>query len=248
MAHAHVDARDGVTGEMLLGALIDAGASVERVEAAVRTLGVGAVRLAWARVRRDGVAACAVRIRAPEQTPDVPTWARVREVLAYAALADPVRDHALAAFRRLVTAEADVADASVEELDLSPVGVLDTMAVVVAVCASVHELGLDALTIGPIGVGTGTVATLDEPVAVPAPAVVHLLEGFEAAPRPVAAELTTAVGAALVATLARAGTPPDPTGVDRVGVGAGGRHGEHACILRVLVESTTRPPVAGSSG
>lgn len=235
MTAAHVDAHDGVTGEMLLGALIDAGASVERVEAAVRTLGVGAVRLAWARVQRDDAPACAVRVRAPVETPDVPTWARVREVLAYAALADPVRDCALEAVRRLVSAEAEVAGITVEELDLSPVGVLDTMASIVAVCASVHELGIDSVTIGPIGVGSGKLDTLAGPMPVPAPAVVHLLAPFELAAHPVAAELTDAVGAALVATLARPGSAEAPAHLQRVGVGAGSRLEDHEAVLRVLL-------------
>ena len=235
MPHAHIDARDGVTGEMLLGALIDAGASVERMEAAVRTLGVGAVKLAWARVRRGGTPACTVRVRAPEETPDVPTWARVREVLGYAALADPVRDHALDAGRRLVTAEAEVAGIRVEELDLSPVGVLDTMALVVAVCASVHELDLDAITIGPIGVGSGTIDTLAGPAPVPAPAVAHLLTGFETQARPYAAELTSTTGAALVATLAHRGAAPVPDDVQATGVGAGGRTNGHEALLRVRI-------------
>lgn len=235
MPNAHLDARDGVTGEMLLGALIDAGASVERVEAAVRTLGVGAVRLAWARVRRGGTPACVVRVHAPEEAPDVPTWARMREVLAYAALPDPVRDHALEAARRLVGAEATAARVTVEDLDLSPVGVLDAMAIVVAVCASVHELGLQTITVGPIGVGTGPVDTIAGPVDEPAPAVAHLLTGFETRPRPLAAELTDATGAALVATLARRGAAPPPARVHHTGVGAGPRVDGYEAVLRVLV-------------
>jgi uncharacterized protein (DUF111 family) len=229
---AHVDAGNGVTGEMLLGALVDAGASVERVEGAVRTLGVGAVKLAWAQVQRAGAPACAVRVHAPEETPEVPTWTRIREVLAYAALPEPVRASALEATRRLVAAEAAVTGTTVEDLDLAPVGALDTMAVVVAVCASVHELGIGRLTVGPIGVGTGEIAG---PAPVPAPAVTRLLAGFELAPRPVAAELTTATGAALVATLADRGAAPPPAEPGRVGVGAGTRLGEVESVLRVVL-------------
>lgn len=247
MADAHVDASDGVTGEMLLGALVDAGASIETVEAAVRTLGVGAVRVAWARVRRGETPACVVRVRAPEQTPDVPSWARVREVLAYAALDEPVRHHALEAVRRLVAAEAATEDLAVDDLDLS-VGVLDTMATVVAVCACVHELGLTTLTVGPVGIGSGRAETAFGPVEVPAPAVTRLLTGFEVAARPVAAQLTTATGAALLATLARRGAADPPTDVDRVGVGAGSRQDGHEPVLRLLVrEDATTPATTGPS-
>lgn len=235
MVDAHVDAPDGVTGEMLLGALLDAGASVERVEAAVRTLGVGPVRLTWARVDRGGVPACTVRVRAPQETPDVATWDRIHAVLAYTALAEPVRHGALEATRRLWAAEAEVAGVPVEQLDLPPVRVLDTMALVVAVCTAVHDLDLDPITIGPIGVGTGTIESLAGPYEVPSQEVVHLLAGFDLQARPVAAELTSVTGAALVATLARRGSSPPPAQVRHTGVGAGPRHQDHEAVLRVLV-------------
>lgn len=231
--HAHIDAATGVTGESLLGALVDAGASIEEVEHAVRTLGVGQVKLAWARVRRRDVSACAVRVRAPEQTPDLPTWHRTREVLTYAALADPVRDRALEAVRRLVTAEAEAAGVRVDDLQLSPVGALDMLANVVAVCAAFHELGLTVVTIGPVGVGTGTADTFSGPVEVPTPAVRLLLEGYELSPHPAAAELTSATGAALVATFARRGTAPPLDPVARTGLGAGDRDALPDAVVRV---------------
>lgn len=230
---AHIDAASGVTGESLLGALVDTGASIEEVEHAVRTLGVGRVKLAWARVPRQDVSACAVRVRAPEQTPDLPTWDRIRQVLTYAALADPVRDRALEAVGRLVTAEADVAGVGVDDLQVSPVGALDMLANVVGVCAAIHELGLDDMTIGPVGVGSGTADTFAGPMEVPTPTVRLLLEGYELAPRPVAAELTSATGAALVATFTHASTatPLDP--VERTGFGAGDRSALPDAVVRI---------------
>lgn len=230
---AHIDAASGVTGESLLGALVDAGASIEEVEHAVRTLGVGRVKLAWARVPRQDVSACAVRVRAPEQTPDLPTWSRMRDVLTYAALTDPVRDHALEAVRRLVTAEADAAGVGVDDLQVSPIGALDMLANVVGVCAAVHELGLTDVTIGPVGVGSGTADTFAGPVEVPTPAVRLLLEGYELAPQPAAAELTNATGAALVATFVRPGVAPPLNPVGRIGVGAGDRSAPPDAVLRV---------------
>ena len=248
MAHGHLDASDGVTGEMLLGAMVDAGASVEKVEHAVRTLGGGAVRLAWARVPRGASTACSVRVRAPEWTPDVPSWSRMREVLTYAALDDAVREHALEAVRRLVTAEAATAGVGVEDLDVSQVGVLDTMALVVAVCTSAHDLGLDRLTIGPIGLGSGTVDTLAGPIAVPAPAVDHLLTGFGTRPLPATTELTTATGACLVSTLVERGVAEPPAEVARVGIGAGHRVDGTDRVLRLLLASATTEPPGGPSG
>ena len=244
MAEAHIDATGGVTAEMLLGALVDAGASLQVVEAAVSTLGMGSVRLVVARVPRGDLTACTVRVRAPEQTPDVPSWDRVREVLTFAALDEAVRTPALDAIGRLMAAEAAAADVDVADLDLPQVGVLDTLAEVVGVCAAVHALGLDSLTCGDVGVGTGTLDTLAGPRPLPSAAVERLLAEFPLRPRPVAAELTTATGAALLATLARPGPEPAPADVRLVGVGAGDREAGDG-VLRVLATAPRGAPHEG---
>lgn len=237
MAHAHIDAAHGVTGEMLLGALVDAGASIEGVEDAVALLGVGTVKLAWARVPRGKIDACAVRVRAPEDTPELPTWRRIREVVTFMATPDACRDRALETVRRLVTAEAEVAGADPEELDLPQVGVLDMLANVVGVCAALHELGVDRVTVGPVGVGSGTIETFAGEQEVPGPAVRALLDGFDVRPLPVAAELTSATGAALLATMATPAEEPDPARIIRTGIGAGHRSAPSDTVLRVLLWS-----------
>lgn len=235
MARAHVDARDGVTGETLLGALLGAGASVEAVDAAVSSLGVGTVRLAIAWVDRAGQPACVARVRAPEGTPQLPGWPRVRRLLEFAAVPDPVRDHAVEAMERLVRTEAEVAGVAVDDLDLQPVGTLDTLSVIVATCAAVHELGVEAVDVGPVGVGSGTVHGALGAMEVPAPAVRELLSGFAVVSHPVAAELTDAVGAALLATIAEPGTVDPPDAPDRVGLGTGPRVVGHTPVVRVRI-------------
>lgn len=235
MARAHVDARDGLTGETLLGALLGAGVSVEAVDTAVASLGVGAVRLAIAWVDREGDPACVARVRAPEGTPQLPGWPRVRRLLEFAAVPDPVRDHAVAAMELLVRTEAEVAGVAVDDLDLQPVGTLDTLSVIVATCAAVHELGVDGVDAGPVGVGSGTVHGALGAMEVPAPAVRELLSGFEVVQHPVAAELTDAVGAALLATIAEPGAVDPPRTPDRVGLGTGSRVTGHAPVVRVRI-------------
>lgn len=235
MARAHVDARDGLTGETLLGALLAAGASVESVDLAVASLGVGAVRLAIAWVDRAGQPACVARVRAPEGTPDLPGWSRVRRLLEFAAVPDPVRDLAVTAMERLVRTEADVAGVGVDDLDLQPVGTLDTLSVIVATCAAVHELGVEGVDAGPVGVGSGTVHGALGAMEVPAPAVRALLDGFTVVSHPVAAELTDATGAALLATIARPGSVEPPHAPARTGLGTGPRASGHAPVVRVRI-------------
>lgn len=235
MARAHVDARDGLTGETLLGALLGAGASLEGVDRAVASLGVGAVRLAIAWVDRGGQPACVARVRAPEGVPELPGWPRVRQLLEFAAVPDPVRDLVITAMERLVCTEARVAGVAVDDLDLQPVGTLDTLSVIVATCAAVHELGVDAVDAGPVGVGTGTVHGALGAMEVPAPAVRALLDGFTLVPHPIAAELTDAAGAALLATIAQPGAVQPPHAPERTGLGTGPRTVGHTPVVRVRI-------------
>lgn len=233
MARAHLHADDGVTGEMLLGALVSAGASVERIEQALRTLGGGAVKLAVAHVSRRGRTACRVRLHAPEETPPTGSYERALEILEYAALPDPVRDCAVATFAGLSEALAASAGLAPTDLDLPEVGALDTIAIIVGVCAAVDDLDLDEITVGPIGVGSGTVVTFEGPVPEPAPAVRRLLAAFDLRDRGVADhQLVSPTGAALLRQVAAPVGAPPFTDIARTGYGAGDREAPHEPCLR----------------
>lgn len=212
---------------MLLGAVIDAGASIERVQDAVDRLGMGATRVAWGRVRRAGVAAVTVRIRPPEDTASPDAWAAVRSILEDAGLTDAVRDRAQAVFRRLVEAEAAATGVAVDAVRLAPYGTLDALGHVVGTCAGVVDLGIGRLTVGPVGIGT-----TDPDDAV----VAALLRGHRLVGTGVVGGLVTRTGAALVAGLAApvAAAPGDAPA--RVGTGAGERDLGHPHVLRLLLE------------
>lgn len=124
---------------MLLGALADAGASLEAVQAAVDTLGGGPVRLTWGRVQRGGATAVTLRVRAPASTPRLPTWGRVREVVAFAALGDATRERALRVLDRLVEDHDD-------DQPPSEFAALDALAAIVATSAALSSLEAARLT------------------------------------------------------------------------------------------------------
>jgi pyridinium-3,5-bisthiocarboxylic acid mononucleotide nickel chelatase len=236
VVRAHLHAEDGVTGEMLLGALVSAGASVERIEQSLRTLGGGAVKLAVAHVNRRDRTACRVRLHAPEETPPTGSYERVLDILAFAALPDPVRDCAVATFAGLSEALAASAGLAPTDLDLPEVGALDTIAIIVGVCAAIDDLDLDEITVGPIGVGSGTVVTFEGPLPEPAPAVRRLLAGYELRDRGVVDhQLVSPTGAALLRQVAAPAGAPPFADVSRSGFGAGDRDAPHEPCLRIDV-------------
>jgi hypothetical protein len=244
--HAWIDASAGVAGDMLLGALLDAGADLAAVRRAVDAVLPGAVRLTTATVTRAGLRALRVTVEPLVADPPHRTWAGIEGLLA--ALAPRIRERAAAVFARLAAAEAHVHGIAPAEVHFHEVGALDSIADIVGVCAALDDLGVATVSAGEVAVGSGRVRTAHGDLPVPVPAVARLALGW-----PVRAggngELATPTGMALIRTLAAtAGDLPAMT-PDAIGVGAGGRDVPgRANIVRVLVGAPTRPAPGADAG
>lgn len=234
---AWVDARQGVAGDALLGALVDAGAALSVVRADVNTVLPDTALLTVREVRRGGLRAtrCDARLRSRE----LPQrgWPEVRALLDGADLPGPVRTMALGVFRHLVSALGRVHGVSPEQVRFPEVGAWETLVHVVGVCSALHDLGVDRLIVGePVALGSGTVSTDDAPgvpdTSVPAPAVLELARGF-AVTAGGDGELTNATALALLRALATPGGHSDPLVPDRVGVGAGAQ----GPLLRLVLDA-----------
>ncbi|TWH75237.1 nickel pincer cofactor biosynthesis protein LarC [Modestobacter roseus] len=217
-----LDLSAGASGDMLLGALVDAGVPLEVIAAAVSALPVEPVTLTEEAVTRHGLGATRVHVHAPAS--DVHrTWADVRALLTTAALPGPVRDGALAVFERLAVAEGRVHRVTPDRVHFHEVGALDALADVVGVVAGFEHLGLTELTASPVALGSGSARGAHGVVPVPGPAVLELLAGVPVHAGPVPAEACTPTGAALLAARVHRWTTLPPMRVTRVGSGAGGR-------------------------
>jgi uncharacterized protein (TIGR00299 family) protein len=242
-----LDLAAGASGDMLLGALVDAGVPLEVPARAVAALPVEPVRLRTEQVSRHGLGATRVHVDAPPSS-TTRTWADVRGILAEADLAPAVRDGALAVFERLAVAEAAVHRVPAEDVHFHEVGALDALADVVGVVAGFAHLGLERLTASAVTLGSGATRGAHGVVPIPAPAVLELLRGVPVTGGPVAAEMCTPTGAALVATLVRDWEPLPPLRPARVGVGAGGRDPAELPNVVRLVLGEPAGQDAGSPG
>jgi len=227
----------GASGDMLLGALLDAGAPLDVVQAAVDAVGTERVVIEVAAVTRHGLAATQAVVRT-HPSPVVRTWGNLRRLLQDADLADPVRARALDVFERLARAEADAHRTSPEQVHFHEVGGLDAVADVVGVSAALHALGVTEGVGSPVAVGSGMVRSAHGLLPVPAPAVVALLTEAGA---PVYSgdepyEMCTPTGAALLAaTVTRWGGLP-PSRIVGSGTGAGSRELDRLPnVLRVIL-------------
>ncbi len=230
-----LDCSAGVSGDMLLGALVDAGAELAVLQTAVDAVGVEPVRLSAEPVVRGGIGALKVDVHVDEH-PRTRTWSDVRRLLDAADLQDEVRATALDVFARLAAAEGSVHRVAPDDVHFHEVGALDAVADVVGAAAGLHALSLSALTSSPVVLGSGTTRGAHGPLPVPGPAVLALLRGVPVLAGPVALEMTTPTGAALLAATVGGYGPLPAMSLQRTGSGAGGRDpDEVANVLRLVL-------------
>jgi uncharacterized protein (TIGR00299 family) protein len=217
-----LDCSAGVAGDMLLGALFDAGVEPAVVQRATDAVLPGAVAISAAEVTRAGLRATKADVRPLVADPPHRTWADIDAMLRQSDLRPEVRERALAVFDRLAEAEARVHGIDARAVHFHEVGALDSIADVVGVCAGATSLGLTRVITGPIALGSGSTGSAHGRLAVPVPAVLELSAGWSVTAGG-EGELTTPTGMALVTVLANStGQLPAMT-VDRVGIGAGSR-------------------------
>ncbi|MGV0791637.1 nickel pincer cofactor biosynthesis protein LarC [Mycolicibacterium sp. XJ1819] len=219
---AWIDATAGVAGDMLLGALIDAGAAPESVRAAVTAVVPGEVGIDVRTTHRAGLRAVRAEVTSATESHPHRAWAEIRALIGRAGLVADIRESALAVFARLAEAEARVHGRAPDEVVFHEVGSWDAIADVVGVAAALTDLGVTTVTASPVLMGSGRVTSAHGELPVPAPAVLDLARGWQVLSGGTG-ELATPTGMALITGLAtRCGPMPSMT-VAAVGVGAGSR-------------------------
>jgi uncharacterized protein (TIGR00299 family) protein len=240
----------GASGDMSLGALVDAGVPLETIQSAIDAVGVEPVELSREPVTRQGVSATRIDVRT-EASSVIRTWGNIRSLLEEAPLPEPTRKIALDVFARLARAEAAAHRTEPDQVRFHEVGALDAIADVVGTAAGLHALGVETITASPIALGYGMTRGEHGLLPVPGPAVLELLEevGAPVYSGGVAAELCTPTGAALLAaTVTQWGALP-PMRIETVGNGAGSRdHDELPNVLRLVVGTAVEPGTDPSVG
>jgi uncharacterized protein (TIGR00299 family) protein len=235
---AYFDAFSGISGDMTVGALIDAGAPSEAVVSALESLDTGA-RFEVEKTRRGGVTASKFRVIPPPRTEGGHSHRHLKHILAMierAPVSGRAKQNASEVFRKLGDAEAGVHGVPVEKVHFHEVGAVDSIADIVGACVALDLLGIDEVHTSAVNVGSGTVDTEHGLLPVPAPATAVLLRGKPIYARGPAVELTTPTGAALVSALSASFGPAPAMKIAHIGYGAGDRDfKDHANVLRVMI-------------
>jgi uncharacterized protein (TIGR00299 family) protein len=241
VTHAWIDASAGVAGDMLLGALVDAGADLAAVQRAVELVIPGSVRIVAAPVERAGLRALKADVELLADDPPHRTWRDIRALLA--PLPAGVRGAATAVFAHLAEVEGVVHGVPAEDVHFHEVGALDSIADVVGVCAALADLGVATVSAGEVALGSGRVRTAHGELPVPAPAVAELARGWRVRAGG-AGELATPTGMAVIRALATACEDLPSMTIERIGVGAGGRDvAGRPNVVRALIGQSASSPV-----
>lgn len=242
---AYLDCAGGLAGDMLLAALLDAGAPQEALHHVVRALGYADVKVEVEGVHRHGIAATLVRVIEEEQTPDRRAG-ELLELVGSADLAPSIREPALDALRRLTAAESKIHGVPQHDLVLHEVGGADTLVDVVGAFALLDALLVDHVVCSPIPYARGRIDAAHGSIPGPGPAVLALLDGAPLFGIEAEDELVTPTGAAIAAAAATSFGELPPLVLDGVGYGAGARDPRsRANLLRVVLGTSPAPiPVA----
>jgi pyridinium-3,5-bisthiocarboxylic acid mononucleotide nickel chelatase len=230
----HFDCFSGISGDMTLAALFDAGVDPEAVRRVLDSFGLP-ITLEVERVKRNGIAANYVNVIAPDQE-DYRFLPDVEAILNKGTMTDRQRALAMSIFHKLAEAEAAVHGMPVEKVHFHEVGALDSIADIAGAAVAIDLLNVERITCRSVPPGSGTVKCAHGLMPVPAPATAMLLKGMPLARAPVTGELVTPTGAAILATVVNEFTDQPAMTVERIGCGAGRKDFiEQPNILRVFV-------------
>ena len=239
MKLAYLDCASGISGDMTLGALVDAGIDLAILNDAVGSMGLPGLRLVAEEVRKKGFRATQVRVECePEHV-----HRHLKHIVALidqSRLTDRQKDLARRIFTRLGEAEAKVHGVPIEKVHFHEVGAADSIADIVGAAVGWDLLGVDRIVASTVPTGTGRIRIAHGECSIPAPATAELLRGVPLAQSSVSCELTTPTGAAILATLVESYGPLPSMRITRIACGAGQRDlDEQPNLLRLLIGETS---------
>jgi uncharacterized protein (TIGR00299 family) protein len=243
MRTAYLDCASGISGDMTLAALVDAGAELATIQAGIDSLGLPGCRLVATDVKKRGFRATQMTVEhEPEQKHR--HLHHITAMIDGSSLSERQKSSAKKIFQQLAEAEAKVHGTSIEKVHFHEVGAVDSIADIVGAAIGFDLLGIERVTCSPVPTGRGFVEIAHGRCSIPAPATGELLRDVPLAPLDVEGELTTPTGAAIVKALAVDFGPLPAMTVERIGYGAGQKDFPQPNILRLfvgMVPSATMP-------
>lgn len=223
MTLAYFDCFSGISGDMILGSLVDAGVGIDVLRAELEKLNLPGYELTALKVTRSGIAATKVHVCLAESEQPARHLADIKDIIQSSSLSPTVKDKSLRIFGQLADAEAKVHGTTPDKVHFHEVGAVDAIVDIVGAVIGLERLGISKVMASAVNVGSGTVQSAHGRLPVPAPATAELLTGVPWYQSATQVELATPTGAAIIGTLGSSFGPVPQITVNRVSYGAGDR-------------------------
>ncbi len=239
MRVAYLDCWSGISGDMTLAALVDAGVDLAAINDGVRSLGLPDVKITSAETKKKGFRGTRITVEHPPEHAHRHLH-HITDMIAASGLTSRQKDIATRIFNRLAEAEAKVHGTTTRKVHFHEVGAIDSIADIVGASIGWDLLAVDRIIASPVPTGRGSVQIAHGRCTIPAPATAELLVGIPLAELDVEGELTTPTGAAILSTLVDSYGPVPGMKIERIGYGAGQKDlAEQANLLRLIVGDAT---------
>jgi len=238
MKIAYFDCIAGASGDMILGALVDAGLPLETLHERLSALHLADFELRARRVAKNAFAATKVDVIVADDVPER-RLADIEAIVMDGDLGPEIKERAVAIFRRMGEAEANIHGTTMADVHLHELGGVDTIVDVVGALVGLDELGVEHVVVSPIPLGRGFIRGAHGQIPLPAPATVALLKGAPVAGSPLEMETVTPTGAALLTSLASSFGPIPAMTLEALGYGAGSHDLPIPNVIRVLIGEST---------
>ncbi len=236
MTLAYFDCFSGISGDMTLGALVDAGVNIDALRSELARLNLAGYKITAEKVSRSGIAATKVNVNIDTKEQPARHLSVVRTIIEKSRLSASIKQQSIAIFERLAKAEAHVHGTTPDKVHFHEVGAVDAIVDIVGSVIGLDLLGVTKIVGSPVNLGSGTVTTAHGMLPVPAPATIELLKAAPSYGSTIPFELTTPTGAAILSTLASSFGPVPAMRTNRAAYGAGGKDiSGQPNVLRVIL-------------
>ncbi|MGH7924256.1 MAG: nickel pincer cofactor biosynthesis protein LarC [Candidatus Binatus sp.] len=235
MKTAYLDAFSGLSGDMIVGAILDCGADFSEFERAIKSIPIAGYRLSTRRKTLSGISALKLDVDVTEPQPER-HFGEIRALIDASPLASTVRHRAISIFQVLAEAESKIHNTTPDRVHFHEVGAVDSIIDIVGTAWGFEHLGVGDVIVSPLPMGNGFARSQHGVIPVPAPATVELLSGFPLKIGDGSHEMVTPTGAAVIRALARPAAMPLAFEVEKIGYGAGARELEdRPNVLRLML-------------
>jgi pyridinium-3,5-bisthiocarboxylic acid mononucleotide nickel chelatase len=237
MRIAYFDCPTGLSGNMIIGALLDAGLEIDHLKAQLNNIRVPRYALRITKTRKRGLAGTYFNVEVKESKHHR-SLQDILKIIRQSKLSKKVKTSSSRIFRRLAAAEAKVHGLPINKIHFHEVGAVDAIVDIVGACSGLKKLGIEKIYCSPLPSGQGQIVHAHGLLPNPAPAAAELLKGIPTYSTGIKGELVTPTGAAIITTLAESFGDLPRLKVERIGYGAGTIDLPQPNLLRVFIGET----------